>query len=170
MIIWLFLSLRRNIFLFIRWVLVAISAVTLILYGLLLLILYIMLSRKIGNLLSHWLYLFCSLFSLAIIQFREQKSSTQSFNNPRFVKHNRVPCSGSGSLFQNCFILLLLLVKWWKNTVRIHLQNINSDEAVVSSGKIFHGKLLPTLAPKQAPLGLVGQTDFELAKEEALTV
>ncbi|KAK2526474.1 hypothetical protein Q9233_008244 [Columba guinea] len=31
------------------WVLVAISAVTLILYGLLLLILYIMLSRKIGS-------------------------------------------------------------------------------------------------------------------------
>ena len=53
-----------------RWVLVAVSAVTLIIYALLLLTLYIMLSRKIGNLLSCWLYLLCSSFLLAVVQFR----------------------------------------------------------------------------------------------------
>lgn len=71
-------------------------------------------------------------------------------------------------LFQNHFLLLLLLAKWWKNTTRTHLLNINSDEATISSRKIFHAKLLPAFVHRQALLGPVGQTNFKLAQEEAL--
>lgn len=68
---------------------------------------------------------------------------------------------------QNHFLLLLWLVERWKNPIRIHLQNINSDEATVTSRKIFYPKLLPTFVHNPALLGPAGQTHSELAREEA---